>query len=61
VEQKFVLQTLKDQSDQDKDVRIISNMQNNNYVKIKYQFEIDNFRVERGVKHCDPVKRKKPT
>jgi hypothetical protein len=34
VEQKFVVRALKDQGDQDKAVRLITNIQNNKYVKI---------------------------
>jgi len=47
VEQKFVLQALKDQGVQDKYVIIIRNTQNNSYVKIKCQFVVENFRVEK--------------
>lgn len=55
VDQKFILQALKDQGIQDKYVKIIRYTQNNNYVKIKCQFVVENFRVERGVKPCEPI------
>jgi CHASE2 domain-containing sensor protein len=43
VEQKFALQALKDQGAQDKYIRIIRNIHNNKYIKIKYKFEAQNF------------------